>query len=159
MHELIGSETGFRTTGILYACDTDEELERREAWLDVARPHQLDTRIVSGRELAALMQGAARQYRGALYTQSDGRAEPQKAAPAITGAARRLGAKVLTHCAVRGVETTAGRVGAVVTENGRIVCNSVVLAGGAWSRLFCRSLGLPTTPAQNPLVRLADIRR
>ena len=51
MHELIGSETGFRTTGILYACDTDEELERREAWLDVARPHQLDTRIVSGREL------------------------------------------------------------------------------------------------------------
>jgi glycine/D-amino acid oxidase-like deaminating enzyme len=142
MNELTGSETGFRSTGILYVCDTDEELARREAWLEIARPHQLDSRMVSSRELAEFMKGAARSYRGALYTKSDGRAEPQKAAPAIALAARKLGAKVLTHCAVRGVETTAGRVSAVITENGRIACDSVVLAGGAWSRLFCRGLNL-----------------
>jgi glycine/D-amino acid oxidase-like deaminating enzyme len=43
---------------------------------------------------------------------------------------------------VRGVETTGGRVSAVVTEKGRIACGSVVLAGGAWSRLFCGNLGI-----------------
>jgi glycine/D-amino acid oxidase-like deaminating enzyme len=43
---------------------------------------------------------------------------------------------------VRGVETKAGRVSAVVTEKGRIACDSVVLAGGVWSRLFCGNLGL-----------------
>src|SRR5207248_3197248 len=34
------------------------------------------------------------------------------------------------------------RVAAAVTERGRIACDAVVLAGGAWSRLFCGSLGL-----------------
>jgi glycine/D-amino acid oxidase-like deaminating enzyme len=43
---------------------------------------------------------------------------------------------------VRGVETAAGRVAAAVTEKGRIACNVVLLAGGAWSRLFCGSLGI-----------------
>src|SRR5262249_38327109 len=36
-----------------------------------------------------------------------------------------------------------GRVAAAVTEKGRIACDSVVLAGGAWSRLFCGNFGLP----------------
>ena len=34
----------------------------------------------------------------------------QKAAPAIAEAARQAGAVVLTDCAVRGVETSGGRV-------------------------------------------------
>jgi glycine/D-amino acid oxidase-like deaminating enzyme len=48
----------------------------------------------------------------------------------------------MTSCAVRGIETQAGRVTAAVTEKGRIACDAVVLAGGAWSRLFCGNLGL-----------------
>ena len=49
---------------------------------------------------------------------------------------------MLTDCAVRGIETQAGRVAGVVTEKGRIACDAVVLAGGAWSRLFCGNLGI-----------------
>jgi glycine/D-amino acid oxidase-like deaminating enzyme len=86
--------------------------------------------------------GASVEWRGALYTPSDGRAEPQKAAPAIATAARAHGAKVVTRCAVRGLETSAGRVSGVVTEKGTIACDSVVLAGGAWSRRFCGNLGI-----------------
>src|SRR4029077_10808379 len=52
------------------------------------------------------------------------------------------GASILTHCAVRGIETAGGRVTAVVSENGRIASGSAVLAGGAWSRLFCGNLGI-----------------
>jgi len=73
---------------------------------------------------------------------SDGRAEPQQAAPAIAEAARRHGATIFTQCAVRGIETQGGRVAAVVTEKGRIGCDTVVLAGGVWSRLFCGNLDL-----------------
>jgi glycine/D-amino acid oxidase-like deaminating enzyme len=43
---------------------------------------------------------------------------------------------------VRGIETAAGRVSGVVTEKGHIACQSVVLAGGAWSRLFCGNLNV-----------------
>jgi glycine/D-amino acid oxidase-like deaminating enzyme len=77
-----------------------------------------------------------------MYTPADGRAEPAQAASAIAEAARKLGAGIFTGCAVRGLETAGGRVTAAVTERGRIRCDAVVLAGGAWSRLFCGNLGV-----------------
>jgi glycine/D-amino acid oxidase-like deaminating enzyme len=142
LNEALEGETGFRRTGILYPCETDKDLADREAWLDLARPYQLDSRLIGSDEVAKLLPGTQRRFKGALYTASDGRAEPQKAAPLIATATRREGGKVLTNCAVRGIETSGGRVSGVVTEKGRIACSSVVLAGGAWSRLFSGSLGL-----------------
>ena len=142
MDRLVEADTGFRQSGIVYLCQTEADLARREAWRKHAEPFQLDTRIVKGAELDSILPGSAAPWAGALYTKSDGRAEPQKAAPAIARAARRLGAVVLIGCAVRGIETAAGRVSGVVTEKGRVACGTVVLAGGAWSGLFCRSLGI-----------------
>src|SRR3954449_4746894 len=142
MNRRVEAETGFRTCGIMYLADNQDDLARLAGWLDHARDYQLDTRIVEGAEVARLLPGAAKPWAGALYTPSDGKAEPQMAAPAIAAAARRHGATILAGCAVRGVQTAAGRVAAVVTEKSRIACQSVVLAGGAWSRLFCRHLGI-----------------
>ena len=136
------AETGFRQAGILFAGETDKDVAGLEAWLGHAKPYQLDTKMVTGAELAALLPGATRPAKGGIFTASDGRAEPQKAAPAIARAARRLGASVLTGCAVRGLELAGGRVAGVVTEKGAIACKSVILAGGAWSRLFCDALDL-----------------
>ena len=105
------------------------------------------------------MPGASIEWRGALYTPSDGRAEPQKAAPAIANAARAHGARIFPHCAVRGLETSAGKVSGVVTEMGTIACDSVVLAGGAWSRRFCGNIGihLPQLSVVNSVQRTAPL--
>jgi glycine/D-amino acid oxidase-like deaminating enzyme len=142
MNETVEAETGFRTCGIMYLGETEADLARLEAWLDHAREYQLDTHIVRGTEVAERLTGLAKKWAGALYTPSDGKGEPQLAAPAIAEAARRRGAAILTQCAVRGIETAGGRIAGVVTEKGRIACQSVVLAGGAWSRLFCGNLGV-----------------
>jgi glycine/D-amino acid oxidase-like deaminating enzyme len=142
MNTLTEAETGFRQCGIVYLCKTPAEMAKREAWLEHARPYQLDSRLLSRDEAMQVLPGLTGDWQGGLYTSSDGRGEPQKAAPAIAEAARRHGATILTQCAVRGIETQAGRVAAVVTEKGRIACDSVVLAGGVWSRLFCGNLDL-----------------
>ena len=142
MNGTVEAETGFRTCGIMYLGETPEDLGRMGSWLEHAREYQLDTRLIDGAEVGQLLPGLAKRWAGALYTPSDGKAEPQMAAPAIAEAARRRGAAILTGCAVRSIETAAGRVGGVVTEKGRIACQSVVLAGGAWSRLFCGNLGV-----------------
>jgi glycine/D-amino acid oxidase-like deaminating enzyme len=141
MNARVGAETGFRTSGIMYLAESQADLAKYEDWLDHAREYQLDTRIIGAAEVGRLLPGMAKPTAGALYTASDGKAEPQLAAPAIAAAARRRGATIAQGCAVRGIETAAGRVAAVVTEKGRIACQSVVLAGGAWSRLFCGNLG------------------
>ncbi len=138
----IEAPVGFKQAGCLYLAETDEQAKGYEDWLDHAKPYQLDSRLVSGDELDTLMPGSSVPYKAALYTASDGRAEPSKAAPAIAEAARRAGARIFTGCAVRGLETSAGRVSAAVTEKGIIKTDTVVLAGGAWSRLFCGNNGL-----------------
>ena len=142
LSEAVGADTGYRQSGIVYLCEGESDLARREAWLGRAAGFGLNSRFVTAAELQEVLPGAARQWAGALYTASDGRAEPQRATPAIAAAAQRRGATVMAGCAVRGVERSTGKVSAVVTEKGRVACGSVALAGGAWSGLFCRSLGL-----------------
>ena len=70
------------------------------------------------------------------------------------------GATILTECAVRSLDLQAGRVAGVVTERGRIACESVVLAGGAWSRLFCGNAGvdLPQLKVLASVYPLDDLR-
>ena len=157
MNRLVEAETGFRRSGIIYLCRTQEELAKREAWLDqVGRPLQLDTKLLTRAEVDQVLPGLTGSWCGALHTPSDGRAEPAHAAPAIAQAARRLGAQIFTRCAVRGLETAAGRITGVVTERGAIACEQVVLAGGVWSRLFCRPLGSAPATVEGDVVGDAD---
>ncbi len=142
MERLTGEDVGFRRSGILYLCDDERDVARREVWLKRAGDHVLDTRMIQGAELAALLPGATRAFKAALYTPSDGRAEPQKAAPAIARAAQRAGAAILQNCAVRAISTAGGRIDGVETERGTIRAATVVLAGGAWSSRLCGPLGL-----------------
>ncbi len=155
----VGGETGFRRSGILYISETEQDVANRDAWLALAKPHGVDSRQLTADETFERMAGAAIRYKGALYTPSDGRAEPQRAVPAIAAGARRAGAHIVTGCAVRGIEKSAGRVSAVITEKGRIETSTVVLAGGAWSRLFCKGLGirLPQLKVRNTVLRTAPV--
>ncbi|MGE0716560.1 MAG: NAD(P)/FAD-dependent oxidoreductase [Alphaproteobacteria bacterium] len=142
MDETTGERTGYVQGGTLFACANEAELAANEKWLEHARPYQLGNRMIGPEETAKMLPGATRRFAGALFSPTDGKAEPGIAAPAIARGARRLGAKVVTGCAVRGIETEGGRVAAVVTEKGRVACKAVVLAGGAWSRLFSGNLGI-----------------
>lgn len=140
LEQEIGENVGFTRGGCLFAAKNDKELASFEEWLVTGREHGLDTRIIRGAELDEQVGGTATHWPGAMYTASDGRAEPHKATPAIARAAARLGANLLTGCAVRGIDIEAGRVVGVVTELGRIRSQAVLCAAGAWTSLFCRSL-------------------
>ncbi|WP_027134015.1 NAD(P)/FAD-dependent oxidoreductase [Geminicoccus roseus] len=153
------AETGFKVTGIMYGARSEAEMAKHEEWLQYSRPYQLDTKAIGKAEFDELMPGSDGGFVGALYTASDGRAEPQKAGPAIAKAAQRMGAHVFTECAVRTIERQGGKVSGVVTEKGRIRCSTVVLAGGSWSSLFAGNLGirLPQLSVINSVMRTAPL--
>ncbi len=159
MNRLTEADTGFRECGVLYVGESESDERRFAAWVDMAKPYDIGTRIVRGAQLGALMPGASRSFSCGLYVPTDGCAEPQRAAPAIARAAQRHGAVVLAHCAARGIECTGGRAAAVITERGRIACDAVILAGGAWSSLFCASLGirLPQLKVLSSVMRTAPV--
>ena len=139
----IGEDIGFTRQGVLYCAKSDEELAQHEKWLDVAGQHQLDTRMLNSVEIDALLDHVPGQYAGGIFTPSDARAEPFNAVPALARALQSRGGVIRENCAVRSIETQAGRVAGVVTEHGRVAAQSVVCAAGAWSTLFMANLGVP----------------
>ena len=156
MNERVEAETGFRQCGIVYLLETEAELAAKEKWYaENAKAFGLDTKLVSGAEAERLQPGSTRTWKGALYTSADGRAEPFLAVPAMARQAQKRGVKIFQNCAVRGVETAAGKITSVVTEKGTIACEQVVLAGGAWSRRFLHNLDIafPQLTVVNSVMR------
>ena len=139
----LGEDLGFRRSGVLYACENPQQLQQQAAWLEAARAHGVQASLLEGSDLLRVMpEGAAAGWSGALHTPSDGRAEPHRSSAVIARAAQRLGAHIVTGCAVRGLDITAGRVTGLYSERGRLRCSNVVLAGGAWATFFSANLGL-----------------
>jgi glycine/D-amino acid oxidase-like deaminating enzyme len=159
MNERCQADTGFHTSGILFAARSEADDARYREWSAKAAHSGIQTRMVSGAELAELLPGDTELPQSALYCDSDGRAEPQWAGPAFAAAARRHGAILLTQCAARGIETAGGRVCGVVTERGVVKCNTVVVAGGAWSRRILRDLqvSLPQIKVRASVARTTAI--
>jgi glycine/D-amino acid oxidase-like deaminating enzyme len=152
-------ETGFRQTGIAYLCDGPGERREHSAWLASAGDRLDGVRMLAADEIERLFPNARRRWDGALFAPNDGCAEPAMAVAAFAQAARDEGALLLTPCAARGIETAAGKVSAVITEHGVIACDAVVLAGGAWSRLFCGNLdiNLPQLQVLGSVLRTSPV--
>lgn len=138
----IGADMGFRRAGLTYVTKDPAQLAGWEAWLDMARPYQPTARLIDAAEAKRLTPGNEQDWIGGVVSPHDGRAEPAMAAPALARAARARGVSLHQHCAVRGLDTTGGRISGVFTEKGRIRCQAVVLAGGAWASMFLRRHGI-----------------
>ncbi len=74
---------------------------------------------------------------GAAYSQ-EGHLNPFRFCQGYVRAARRFGAKLLTHTKVTGFEQQAGRIILVRTEEHRISAGIVVLAAGVWTGELAR---------------------
>jgi glycine/D-amino acid oxidase-like deaminating enzyme len=138
----IGADVGFRRVGLTYVSTKPEDIAAWEKWGEIARSFQVHSRILSAAEAKAMTPGSTVAWLGGVHSPTDGRAEPALAGPAIAEAARRLGATIHQNCAVRGMETTGGRVSAVITEQGVVRTQAVLCAGGAWASMFCRRHGI-----------------
>ena len=119
--------------GCLFLAHDRDGLAEQEAWLDLARPYQLDTRLVTGDEVGRLIPALAKPSTGGLYTPSDGQAEPRRVAPAFARRARELGAVFLEGCGVTEIDVAGGRITGVQSEAGPIRAPVVVVAAGASS--------------------------
>ncbi len=155
--EETGDDLGFTRQGVLYLAESEAQLAKQAEWLDVAAQHQLDTRVLTAKQVDELIPGAQGQWHGGLWTASDGRAEPFKAVPALARALQRRGGFIRENCAVRTLDIEAGKVVGVITEHGRVRAQSVVCAAGVWSSLFVGNLGirLPQLTVRSTVARTA----
>ncbi len=141
LSEAVGADLGYQRNGYIAPCTDDQALSVWQEWLKGVATYEPEAQILDA-EAARQHVPAAIPWSGAYFNPSDGCAEPTMSTSAIATAAQNLGATIVESCAVRGLERSAGHVSAVVTELGNIQASTVILAAGAWSMLFARSIGV-----------------
>jgi glycine/D-amino acid oxidase-like deaminating enzyme len=156
----LGADLEWRQAGGLAVAGTEAGVAAYERWLDVGRQYQLPARVLSNREIREMLPGAEGSWPGALYNATDGQAEPAKVAPAFAEAARRLGASIVTGCAVDAIERTGGTVTGVLTEQGPVRATTVVCAAGAWSSRLLSGIGvaMPQLAIRGTVARTTPVR-
>ena len=91
------------------------------------------------------------QILGGYYSPTDGQVSGVIACDALAREAMERGAQFVPHTRTEDVETADSSVQAVVTENGTIDCENVVVATNIWARQLGEKLGvhLPVTPVEH----------
>ncbi len=148
------SDFGLGTAGVAYVYRTGEGLANgRVEAAHVAKvglhAEELDrdgVREFSGLETTAI---------GGMLHPYDGHVTPGRYVHAVAEAFERGGGTIERHTAVTGFETDGRRVRGVVTDNGVLEADEVVLAAGSWSPAIAARLGvkLPIQPAKGYSVR------
>jgi glycine/D-amino acid oxidase-like deaminating enzyme len=140
--EAIVDSPGVERPGHMLA-DVEDELAFFDDWRrSVAGIGAADTSMMTAADVRKRFPGAERGFAGGLLAPSDGSVERVMTTAKLAEAARRAGARIVTDCAVRGLDLTNGRVSGVFTERGRIAASTVLCAANAWTRLFCGNHGV-----------------
>lgn len=94
----------FETVGSLRFASSSDQLKELKRGVSRARGLGLEVELVSADEAARLMPVISREsLYGAVWVPGDGHLDPHTATHALAAAARKLGARVLTHRRVTGV--------------------------------------------------------
>lgn len=121
----------------------DDEMDWLRHTLCVGRALGFNMELVGPEKIAELhpfynLQGVL----GALYTPDDGHADPSGITHALAIGARNLGAKIIRRCRATNITKQANGEWLVETEQGNIVCEHVVNAGGTYARQMGEWSGL-----------------
>ena len=117
-----------------------EDLKRKTA---AGKLYGLGTELLSTSEARRLVPLLSEDIHGAMYSAGDGVTKQVSAAEAMANAAKERGATFHGNTRVTDIEVSDGAVQAVVTHQGRIRTELVVLAAGIWGPVVGQMAGAP----------------
>lgn len=138
-----GQATGYRTPGSISVADNEERWEEIQRGATMAEGVGVETHVIDLDEVAQrwpLMR--TDDLVGALYIPNDGVASPVDTTMSLAKGARARGARVIEGVSVTDLTTKDGAITGVVTEQGTIEADIVVLATGMWTRHLAAKIGV-----------------
>lgn len=126
--------------GLMVAAD-ERQLRHLERKAAVERAHGLTVEILTAADLRRIAPYLAQDMVGAAFCGIEGKANPQKVAPAFARAARRLGARIVCGVELRGLQTDAAGFHAS-TSQGPIIARRVVNCAGAEAGAVAAMVGV-----------------
>ena len=143
MEANLGRSVGWKQGGNLALAFSEAQLEALRSWQQRgAAEFGLDTRMLSAREARALVPQLEGNFAGAMYTASDGRAEPPRVMRALLDAAIDAGVDTSFGEEAGEIVLAAGRVAGVRVGDRLLSADVVAVAAGAGSAALLRKAGL-----------------
>lgn len=138
-----GQSTGFKPVGFIEVASDKDRLEEYRRVSAFNRLCGIDVHEISPSQIADLFPLAKTDdLLAGFYVKEDGRADPVGVTMALAKGARQQGATILENTPALGFTTKNGAVTGVVTAEGVIECEYVVLCGGMWSRQLAAKVGV-----------------
>ncbi len=157
----LGVNVWFRRGGYLFLAPTRVEAARLEAYAALHEREGLRTRVLGRDEALELVPELERgQFVSASWNPDDGVVFPWPFLWGYAARAEAQGAYVATFTRVTGFDVAGPRVTAVRTDRGRVACETVVVACGAWSREVAALAGvaLPTRPVRHEILATEPLK-
>jgi len=147
-----GMATGYKKSGSVMLALNRERLMEMQRVMALARAYGADATMISTAEVSQMCPHVkVDDALAGLYIPTDGRTNPVDTTQALARGARMRGATIREGTAVERLVVENGAVAGVVTKDGIIRANTVVLAGGMWSREFAgrHGVALPLQAAEH----------
>lgn len=147
-------EIEFRRWGYLYLLSDEPNMDIFTESVAIQNVHGVPSRMIDPAEAQRISPLISTEgLLGACWSPGDAKATPEAAVTGYAAAARRLGARLITGCAVTGIESNGGVITGVQTAVGTIATDTVICAAGAWSRAIGAMVGvsLPVKPVRRQI--------
>jgi sarcosine oxidase subunit beta len=139
-----GQEINFRKCGYLFVLTTSEDVKTFQHSLELQHRLGVRTEWLSADEVRYRL--PLMHFEDALagsFNAGDGLVDPNSVVMGYIGAAQRLGVECLNLVEVTGIQTSAGKIVSVKTNQGNISTPVIVDAAGPWAGLIGEMAGVP----------------
>ena len=143
LEEETGQATGYKINGSLSTATNAERMEDLVRRADMAKVFRLQVDVLGPqgcKDHHPLIE--VHDVVGGIFIPSDGQADPIGITQALAKGARNGGAEIFENMLVNDIITDGTKVTGVVTDEGTITADSVVLACGMWTRELAGRLGV-----------------
>jgi sarcosine oxidase subunit beta len=141
MDGLLGYPTEFQAKRIRIAYD-EHQLELYGRAVRNAARQGFASTLLDGQEVREMVPLSGEDAVGGYFYDFGGHANPHRTVQAYAWAMQDLGGRVMQHTSVRGFRRARGRVIGVLTDQGEIACDQVVIAAGPATGRLAAMLGL-----------------
>ena len=134
LEDVSGIRVEYERTGALRVVRNPKNVSNLRKRMKAWQPLGLQMRWLTGEEARQLEPTLAPDVCAALYAPEESQVRASQVVKAFGQAAANLGATLLSHTRITGIQQQHGRVTALTTSQGEsITCHHLVVATGAWA--------------------------
>ena len=158
IEERAGFNTGWHKTGMT-ALTTEAHSEGRSAILDSFREAGIRAEVLDQRALREREPAVDERFLKGLHFPDVASVRLDQVCRALAISAAQMGAALRENESVVDIELQDGRAAAVRTVRERVPAGTIIVAAGAWSRMFgdVLDLEIPTVPVRGQMMAVTDV--